>query len=192
MNWGRSTVYYLIGLFGMSLATMLVLQAGLPKLYLVGVLILIVSTGLFVFYVLVKALDQPPLLQAPPKTAEYSLPPVDVERLASKIRDYFELQDGFTNPELTIGDLADQLAEPVRDVSHVVNHYLAKNFYDLVNSYRVQAAQQLFALEGNSTATVTDVMYEVGFNSKSSFNTQFKKKTGLTPSEYRKKAQSSS
>jgi AraC-like DNA-binding protein len=105
-----------------------------------------------------------------------------------KIRDYFVNQRGFTNPDLTIGDLAEQLAEPVRDVSHVVNHHLARNFYDLVNGYRVQAAERIFTTAPASTATITDVMYQVGFSSKSSFNTQFKQKTGLTPSEYRRKA----
>lgn len=192
VNWARSTSLYLIGLFGMSLVATLMLQLGHPELYLLGVLLIVSATGLFVFYVLVQALDQPPLLATPQKSTGYRLPAAEVEQLATKIRDYFEHRHGYTDPDLTIGDLAGQLAEPVRDVSHVVNHHLARNFYDLVNGYRVQAAERIFTSEPEAAATITDVMYRVGFNSKSSFNTQFKRKTGLTPSEYRRKLRAAS
>ena len=190
VNWARSTNHYLIGLFGTSIVAMLMLQLGYPELYLAGVLIIVAATGLFIFYVLIQALDQPPLLATPHKTTGYSLPAADAEQLSSKIREFFEHHEGYTDPDLTIGDLAEQLAEPVRDVSHVVNHHLESNFYNLVNSYRVRAAEQIFTKEPDSAATITDVMYRVGFNSKSSFNTQFKQKTGLTPSEYRRKVRS--
>jgi len=189
VSWAKSIFHYLIGLLAISLAATLTLQVGYPELYLVAILVVVGATGIFTFYALIQALDQPPLLAATPKAAEYSLPADDVEQLSVKIRDFFANRRGFTNPDLTIGDVAEQLAEPVRDVSHVVNHYLARNFYDLVNSYRVQAAEQMLTADSASAMTITDVMYEVGFNSKSSFNTQFKKKTGLTPSEYRRKGQ---
>ena len=187
VSWAKSIFHYLIGLLAISFAATLMLQAGHPELYLVAVLVIVTSTGIVAFYALIQALDQPPRLAATQKTSEYSLPADDVEQLSLKIRDYFANQRGYTNPDLTIGDLAEQLAEPVRDVSHVVNHHLARNFYDLVNGYRVQAAERVFTTEPASAATITDVMYQVGFNSKSSFNTQFKQKTGLTPSEYRRK-----
>mgnify|MGYP000497115199 CR=1 FL=1 len=51
-------------------------------------------------------------------------------------------------------------------------------------------AERLLSAEPESAGTITDVMYRVGFSSKSSFNTQFKQKTGLTPSEYRRKVRS--
>ncbi len=186
VSWAKSIFNFLIGLLAISLAATLTLQAGYSELYLVAVLVIVGATGIFTFYALIQALDRPPLLATRKKTSEYSLPAEDVEQLSVKIRDYFVNRRGFANPDLTIGDVAEQLAEPVRDVSHVVNHHLARNFYDLVNSYRVQAAEQIFTTEPASAATITDVMYQVGFNSKSSFNTQFKQKTGLTPSEYRR------
>lgn len=186
VSWGKSICHSLIGLFAASVAASVLLQAGYPDLYLLAVLVIVASTGLFVFFVLIQALDQPPLLAAAQKTTEYSLPADEVEQLSAKIRGYFEDQQGFANPDLTIADVAEQLAEPVRDVSHVVNHYLARNFYDLVNTYRIRAAEEILAAEPAST--ITDVMYRVGFNTKSSFNTQFKLKAGLTPSEYRRKS----
>lgn len=187
VSWAKSICHSLIGLFAASVAASVLLQAGYPDLYLAAVLVIVASTGLFVFYALIQALGQPPLLTATQKTSEYSLSADDVERLSAKIRDYFENEQGFATPDLTIADVAEQLAEPVRDVSHVVNHHLARNFYDLVNTYRIRAAEEILAGDP-AAATITDVMYRVGFNTKSSFNTQFKLKTGLTPSEYRRKA----
>lgn len=189
VGWARSTSHYLIGLFGMSLAATLVLQAGYPELYLAAVLPIVLSTGLLVFFVLLRALEQGPLLAVRESAARFSLPPEEVEQLSIKIRDYFEQRHGYANPDLSIGDMAEQLAAPVRDVSHVVNHYLARNFYDLVNSHRIKAAERILTEEAGSTTTIIDVMHRVGFNSKSSFNAQFRQKTGLTPSAYRKRAQ---
>ncbi|MCB0684696.1 MAG: AraC family transcriptional regulator, partial [Saprospiraceae bacterium] len=48
-------------------------------------------------------------------------------------------------------------------------------------------ARERLANPADPKETILEVMYEVGFNSKSSFNTLFKQQTGLTPSEYKKK-----
>jgi len=66
---------------------------------------------------------------------------------------------------------------------------LGQNFYDFINRYRILEAKQLLTNPKDPKITVLEVLYEVGFNSKSSFNTLFKKYTGLTPTEFRKKQQ---
>jgi AraC-like DNA-binding protein len=55
-----------------------------------------------------------------------------------------------------------------------------------VNRYRIEEAKRLLTNPPDKKITVLEVLYEVGFNSKSSFNTLFKKYTGLTPSEFKK------
>ena len=61
-----------------------------------------------------------------------------------------------------------------------------KSFFDFINAFRIREAQQVFRESGDDKLTILEVMYQVGFNSKSSFNTAFKKETGQTPSEFRK------
>ena len=61
-----------------------------------------------------------------------------------------------------------------------------KNFYDFVNHYRVQEAKEQLGNPALSQKTIQRVFEDVGFNSKSTFNTIFKKVTGQTPSEYRR------
>jgi AraC-like DNA-binding protein len=64
---------------------------------------------------------------------------------------------------------------------------MGQNFYDFINRHRIDEASRLLTNPADEKITILEVLYEVGFNSKSSFNTLFKKYTGLTPTEFRKK-----
>jgi AraC-like DNA-binding protein len=88
---------------------------------------------------------------------------------------------------LSVYDLAKQINVPSRDLSIAINHHLNKHFFDFVNEYRIKKAMEIFKNTNDEKLTVLEVLYEVGFNSKSSFNTAFKKFTGTTPSEFKKK-----
>ena len=69
----------------------------------------------------------------------------------------------------------------------MINHKLNKHFFDLINEYRIEKAMQILQNPKESHLTILEILYAVGFNSKSSFNTAFKNYTGLTPTEYRKR-----
>ena len=60
---------------------------------------------------------------------------------------------------------------------------------DFINSYRIKEAKRLLKNRLNEKSTILEILFEVGFNSKAAFNKAFKKKTGLTPSEYMKRNQ---
>lgn len=93
----------------------------------------------------------------------------------------------YLQAHLTLQDLAQSLAIPPRQLSEIVNQYYGQNFAEFVNAYRLAAAEKRFQQPSDQKETVLEVMYEVGFNSKSSFNTLFKKRTGLTPTAYKQK-----
>ena len=92
----------------------------------------------------------------------------------------------YLNPQLNVQDLAKQLGIPSRQLSEIVNQYFGQNFAEFVNSYRLSEAEKRFQEPQDPKETILEVMYAVGFNSKSSFNTLFKERTGLTPSAYKK------
>ena len=92
----------------------------------------------------------------------------------------------FLNPALTIQDISQEMNVPVRELSVLINHQLGQHFYDFVNTYRIEKAKEILKDSSKSKVTILEILYEVGFNSKSSFNTAFKKHTGNTPTEYRK------
>lgn len=92
----------------------------------------------------------------------------------------------FLNPSLTIRNLALEMDISARELSVLINQHLNQHFFDFVNEYRIKKAMEILKNPTKKEVTVLEILYEVGFNSKSSFNTAFKKHTGETPTQYRK------
>lgn len=103
-----------------------------------------------------------------------------------KLKKYMVEEQPFLNPSLTILDVSKDIGIPVRDLSILINHKLELHFYDFVNTYRIARAMDILKDAAKSKLTILEILYDVGFNSKSSFNAAFKKHTGNTPTYYRK------
>ena len=103
-----------------------------------------------------------------------------------QIDEFMKTQKPYLTPALTLEKLAAQMSLQPRFLSHVINRYFECNFFDFVNSYRVEEAKNLLADSAQGEKTILDIMFDVGFNSKATFNTLFKKKVGMTPTEYKK------
>ncbi|KPH15059.1 DNA-binding protein [Chryseobacterium sp. ERMR1:04] len=103
-----------------------------------------------------------------------------------RLKKYMAEEKPFLNPSLTIQDISNDMDIPTRELSVLINHQLGQHFYDFVNTYRIENAMEILKDVTKSKVTVLEILYEVGFNSKSSFNTAFKKHTGNTPTFYRK------
>ncbi|WP_232517076.1 AraC family transcriptional regulator [Chitinophaga sp. MD30] len=95
-------------------------------------------------------------------------------------------QQCYKDPELTLGDLAKMLDVHPAILSQVINSREGKNFYDYINVLRVEAFKQLLSQPSNQQYTLLALAFECGFNSKTSFNRNFKKVTQLSPSNYAK------
>lgn len=91
----------------------------------------------------------------------------------------------YTQGHIKIVDIARRLNIPARHLSEVVNQKLDGSFPQYLNSYRVEKAKSL--LSQSDKFSVTDVMFNAGFNTKSSFNKEFKRIVGISPSAYRNK-----
>ncbi|AZA84399.1 AraC family transcriptional regulator [Chryseobacterium lactis] len=109
-----------------------------------------------------------------------------------KLRSYMIEKKPFLNPSVTIQDISENIQIPTRELSVLINHQLGQHFYDFVNTYRIESAMEILKDTTKSKVTILEILYEVGFNSKSSFNTAFKKHTGNTPTYYRNNLQISS
>lgn len=108
------------------------------------------------------------------------------EKYAQVILDLMEKERPWLSPEVTVNDIFIRTKIPQHYITQVLNEVLKKNFYTLVNEYRTEEVKRLMGLPQYKNWTIVSIAYEAGFNSKSSFNTFFKKHTGVTPSEYRK------
>lgn len=163
--------------------------------------VLVGSIALFITcWFIMKALNHPELFRgvnSKLKLTKDILPEVEDKSASSNVQNdlissqisalkqYMVEKEPFLDPSLTIQELANQIDIPVRDLSVLINHQMDQHFFDFVNEYRIQKAMNILKDQSKSQLTVLEILYEVGFNSKSSFNTSFKKYTNLTPTAYR-------
>jgi len=104
--------------------------------------------------------------------------------IAKELKLYLEKEKPYLNNNLRIDDLAQSLNVNRQYLSQVINEVYDKNFYTLINTYRINEAKNLFYEKKHKQLSIMGVAHSVGFNSKSTFNTLFKKFTGNTPTEF--------
>ncbi|WP_296621423.1 AraC family transcriptional regulator [Marivirga sp.] len=102
-----------------------------------------------------------------------------------QLYNYMNSHKPYLEEALTLQDLAAKTEIPAKRLSLLINQKIGKHFFDFINDYRIEESKKLLQ---ESELTIQQIMYEVGFNSKSSFNTAFKKNTSLTPSIFRKQS----
>jgi AraC-like DNA-binding protein len=107
--------------------------------------------------------------------------------IKNQIINYLEKERPYTNTDFSMYDLCTNLNVSRRKISFVLNEVIRKNFYGVINEYRVKDAEELLLKEDLNQMKIETLGEMVGFQSKSSFNACFKKVTGMTPSEYRLK-----
>lgn len=150
---------------------------------------IIVGLGGLLFFinsVLLKGLHQNEIfLGAQPNSANKVDSLEENNSLLEKLNSHITKNKPYLDAELTLNDLASQVQVSSRQLSTLINAELGKSFFDLINGYRIEEAKRILRESKDRKLTVLEVMYEVGFNSKSSFNTAFKKYTGSTPTAFK-------
>ena len=106
--------------------------------------------------------------------------------LKQKLLQFMETNKPYLKSDLKISELADSLSVPYYQLSQLINDEFLVNFYDFINKYRVEEAKKLL-IKDTHNFKILAIAYEVGFNSKATFNRVFKKFTDLTPSEFKEK-----
>lgn len=120
------------------------------------------------------------------KYKKSSLTEAEKEVILSAIRKEMEKNKFFTNNLVSLSGLAKKVNSPSHHVSQVINEKLHMSFFEMIAKYRIDQAKNIIRKEKDTKITIEELAEKVGYNSKSSFNTAFKKHTGQTPSEFRK------
>ena len=125
------------------------------------------------------------LKQNGPKYEKSTLTPARANAYLERLQQVMEVERPFVNPDLRMQDLAELLTISPHHLSQIINEHLDQNFSEFINGYRIEAAKKKLVDPNEQHFTILSIAYEVGFNNKASFNTAFKKQTGITPSQYR-------
>lgn len=120
------------------------------------------------------------------KYAKSGLSDNEVKSIEAALNAYIASEKPFLDPDLSLKKLAQQIDINPNQLSQVINTQTNKNFFDYINSHRIKELMQILKDQKSKKFTLLSLAYEAGFNSKSTFNSSFKKLTGLTPSEYMK------
>jgi AraC-like DNA-binding protein len=208
LQWGR----WLINGYLLIVITTIVLYPFLLKyrqhfelLYLINIAVVTP----YIYLITYKGITQPTIWQVQHKTAKAEIEEQlhdseEIEKeyaekqkrqkevydsrlgdIASRIGALMDREKLYQETELSLQDLASKLDCPPHRVSQAINEVMKKSFYDLVNGYRVEEAKRLLQNPKNRNYTILSVGFEAGFNSKTTFNTVFKKFTGYTPTQFR-------
>jgi AraC-like DNA-binding protein len=93
----------------------------------------------------------------------------------------------YATPELTLDKLAAEVGVHHKKLSLAIKLHYKLNFYEFINGYRIGEAKRILSDPRLAHKSITDICFEVGFNSKSVFNSFFKRVEGITPRQYREK-----
>lgn len=110
--------------------------------------------------------------------------PEKLESLKIQLLQKMETQKPHLDPELNLPGLAQKMGLSVHEMSELVNDGFGENFAQFVNRYRVEESKVLLLSEKHTHLSMVGIAFEAGFNSKTAFNTAFKKMTGVSPTNF--------
>lgn len=112
----------------------------------------------------------------------------NLDEIIDKIESELKVKELFKNPNVSIALLAKRINSNTTEVSNVVNDCFEMPFRDLINKLRIEEARKMLTDPKFDHYSIEGISQLVGYKSISSFNINFKKHTGITPSFYRKKS----
>ena len=114
-----------------------------------------------------------------------SLTPQAAQELAEKLDMLMHKNEWYLENDLSLDHLATLIGASRHSLSQVLNEKMQMNFFDYVNSLRIEAAGRLLTEYPKKELNIIEIAYQVGFNNKVTFNNTFKKFKGMTPTAYR-------
>lgn len=119
------------------------------------------------------------------KYKKSTLNPAIKSAILQKLESVMDDKKFYQRDDASLTKLAEELGATTHHLSQVLNESLSISFQDLIARYRVREACRMLREEEYAQVKIENIATMVGYNSKSAFNTAFKKRTGLTPSDYR-------
>ena len=116
------------------------------------------------------------------KSQQEGLPNAAIDKIVAGI----EEDKLYLEHNINVEQFARRVGLTSRDVSHLINTHFNSNFFEFINGHRVEEAKRLLSSDEHREASILEILYDSGFNSKSAFNRFFKRITGVSPSSYRK------
>jgi AraC-like DNA-binding protein len=151
-----------------------------------GDYIIITAICIFIYSVSIKIIRDSVFFKGEQSTKKYSKSTIDEnlkEAILNKINETME-DKYYLNVNPSLPDLAKKINTSPNYVSQVINEKMNLTFLEMINKYRIEEAKKMI-LDLELNETIEGIAYLVGFNSKSTFHSAFKRFTKQTPSEFK-------
>ena len=109
-----------------------------------------------------------------------------LEQYARQVEEYLRASEVYVDPNLSLKDVATATGISSKNLSKSINATLGKNFFDLVNGFRIEKSKALLISKKEKGLTLETIAEQCGFNSRITFNNAFKKVIGVTTTEWLK------
>ena len=192
LDWLKLLIYSYLGLLALYVVQTTVKLFDLPIFDLMHLSISI-ADAVFIFFVGLWGISKPEihfeqvLVKANRKYDNSTLSNEKAGEIVNQLQRLMESEELYLDNEISLVSLSEQLQVSPHHLSQALNQQLEQNFYDYINSARIERAKAMLSSKGFQKVAIIDVAYQVGFNNKTSFNNAFKKYTQLTPSQFRAK-----
>ena len=112
---------------------------------------------------------------------------IDLSEYALLAKRLIESDKIYLNPSISLYLMADAMRIPAYRLSYAMTYHFGKNYNEIINSYRIEHAKNLLLSPSFAFYSVVGIGNESGFGNKTTFYNAFRKFTGTTPAEFRKK-----
>lgn len=151
-----------------------------------GDYIIIVAISIFIYSISFKVIRGSLFFKNSFNEKKYTKSALDEEtksKIEQKVTQIME-EKYYLTTSPSLPELAKKINVSPNYVSQVINEKMGFSFLELINKYRIEEAKSLI-LDPSLNETIEGIGYSVGFNSKSTFHSAFKRFTGKTPSEFK-------
>lgn len=173
--------------FLMSIVLAIIIFVKLYFTHDLGDYIIIIAVTVFIYSISFKVVQDSIFFQRGQFEKKYSKSVLDEEskqKISEKIVKYIEGEKYYLGNSPSLQDLAKKINTSPNYVSQVINEKLKLTFPELISKYRIEEAKKMLE-DPYSNETIEGIAYSVGYSSKSTFHSAFKKFTGQTPAEYK-------
>lgn len=155
-----------------------------------------IATVIVIYTIGYMGLRQPIIFKQPvqaaaaadrPKYEKSALDDESSKMLLQELQSLMMTETPYLDSKLSLAQLAEQLEISSNYLSQIINQQTGSNFFDYINSHRVEAAKETLADPARAKTSILTIAMDSGFNSKSAFYTAFRQHADLTPSQYRRK-----
>ena len=191
IDWLKFLFRAFLSIILISISLSIIPYTSLRALSHIVLIVFIILVFFMINKVIFKALKQPAIFsgisenQVSRKYINSNLSEEEKSDYTKAIQNLMTTSAPYLEAGLSLKKLSEMLEMKPRVISQIINEKMKMSFHDFINTQRIGHAKKLI-ITADSKVTFLEILYQSGFNSKSSFNTAFKKVTGLTPKEFRK------